>query len=77
LNFSFSSEPIEADTGGALRAVDVSIAVDSRMSQEEQMHSVCYEVLSAYMDPIEERREFFLEVADTLMDAFRAISSPT
>jgi len=41
------------------------------------LHSVFYEVLSAYLDPNEERRTFFLDVADTLMEAHRFICAET
>ena len=41
------------------------------------LHSAFYEVLSAYMDPAEERRTFFLDVADTLLEAHRCICAPS
>jgi hypothetical protein len=75
VDFNFAVEPIPADTGGAYRKVMAEIVVDARTSKDEQLHSMFYEVLSAYMDPNEERRDFFLEVADTLMDAMHTVEA--
>jgi len=77
IEFSFKCEPILADTGGAYREVKAEVTIDSRTSRDEMLHSVFYEVLSAYLDPNEERRTFFLDVADTLMEAHRFICAET
>ena len=73
VEFSFTKEPILADVGGAYRAVKVDVVIDSRTSRDEQLHSAFYEVLSAWLDPHEDRRSFFLDVADSLMEACRAV----
>jgi len=76
LEFTFTLEPIPADTGGAYRKAAVDVVIDSRVSREEQLHSAFYEVLSAYLDPHEDRRDFFLDVADTLVEACRVVDAP-
>ena len=73
IEFIFSVEPIPADTGGAYREATVRITIDSRMSQDERLHSAFYEVVGAYVDPTEAAREKILEIADTLLEAHRCI----
>jgi len=73
MNFSFSVEPIEADTGGSYRATDIHVVIDSRQTTEERLHSAFYEILSAYFDPLEAQRDSVLCVADTLIDAWREV----
>ena len=74
LEFSFTVEPVDADTGGAYRTVKADIVIDSSTPFHVQLHSVFYEVLSAYMGPNEERRSFFLDVADTLVEAYHKVT---
>jgi len=66
-------EPINEDTGGGYREVTARVTIDSSTPKHVQLHSAFYEVLSTYMDPNEERRSFFLDVADTLLEAHRCI----
>jgi len=73
MDFTFTKEPVLADVGGAYRAAKVDVVIDSRMSRDEQLHSAFFEVLSAWLDPHEDRRSFFLDVADSLLEACRAV----
>jgi len=80
IEFTFSVEPIDEDTGGAYRIVNPVIVIDSSTPKHVQLHSAFYEVLGAYLDPTEHAREKILEIADTLLEAHRCIcaeSEPT
>ena len=73
MNLIFEREPFRVDTGGAYKAMDVCIVVDSRLTIDEQLQSVFYEVLSAYLDPTEDRRGVMLDISDALLEAHRFV----
>ena len=74
MNIEFKKEELNVpDMSPAYRAVDVRVWVDSRLTFEEQLHGAMYEVVSAYFDPCESKREMCLEVAGHLLDAYIAL----
>ena len=74
MNLKFEREPFRVDTGGAYKAMDVCVVIDSRLTTDEQLASAFYEVLSAYLDPTEDRREVMLDISDALLEAHRFVT---
>ena len=73
MNLSFAKERCDVKTGGAYKVMDVVITVDARGTLDEQLSSVFYEVLSAYLDPTEEQRMLMTDLSDQLLDAARFV----
>jgi len=73
IEFTFHAEPQPNRTGGAYRTVDVSITLDSRDEPDEQFHSACAELLSAWIDPTECQQEKIFLMADSILEAHRFV----
>lgn len=72
MNLTISKEVLsEPDASPAYKVIDVKVVVDERLTYDEQVHAAMYEILSSWLDPLEQQREFVLSIANQLLDAVR------
>lgn len=59
----------QVDCGGAYKEMAVSICVDKTLPLRRQRQALIYEVLSAYLDPIECQQAMMDDIANSIADA--------